>query len=84
MFVHSYFFKECSNFDFVVGKISHSWWFRSKNFLNPHMVNLSVYLSDIVFDYNFHKNKTMARKFWYVLELHRFALYKKNCYRDVY
>ena len=44
MFVHRYFFEECSNFDnfFFVGKISPSRWSRSKNFLNPHVVNLSV------------------------------------------
>ena len=30
--------------------------------------------------YNFRNNKTVARKFSYVFELHRFALYIKYCY----
>ena len=64
----------------VVGKISASWWSRSKNFLNPHVVNLSVWQFNILFAYNFRKNRTMARKLWYVFELHRFALLMKNCH----
>ena len=38
-----------------------------------------VCLSNILFGYNFRKNRTMARKFWYVSELHRSALDMKNC-----
>ena len=46
IFVHQDFFEECSDFDtffvVVVRKTSASWWSRSKNFLNPHVVNMSV------------------------------------------
>ena len=30
--------------------------------------------------YNFFKNWKMAKKFWYVFEIHRFALHMKICY----
>ena len=61
-------------------KIWALWWSRFKNFLNPHWVNLSVCLFNILFGYNFRKNRTMTMKFWYVFELHKFALYMKKCY----
>ena len=84
MFVPQYFFKECFEFDnifvVVVGKTWTSWWSRSKNFLNPHEVNFSACLFNILFGYNFRKNRTMARKFWYIFELHRFVLYMKKFY----
>ena len=80
MFVHRYFFKECSDFDIFFRKISASWWSRSKNFLYPHVVNLSVRQFNILFGFNFLKNGTIAKKFWNVFELHRFVLYIKNCY----
>ena len=86
MFVHRYFFEECSDFDFilfvvvVVGKFTASWRSRSKYFLNPRVVNLSVCLFNTLFGNNFRKNKKMSRKFWNVFELHMFALHMKNCY----
>ena len=82
MFAHRYFFEEYSDFDHFsfVGKISASWWSRSENFLNPRVVNLSVCLFNILFGYNFRKNRTMARKFWLVFQLHRFALHMANSY----
>ena len=83
MFVHRYFFEECSYFDnfiFIIGKISASWWSHSKNFLNSHVVHLSVCLFNILFGYNLGKNRTKPRKLWYVFEVHRFALHMKNCY----
>ena len=67
MFVNRYFF-------------SASQWSHFKNFLIPLVVNLSACLFNILFGYNFLENRTMARKFWYVLELHRFALHVKNCF----
>ena len=83
MFVHRYFFEECSDFDtfffVVVGKISASWWCRSKTFLNPHEVNLSVSLFNILFSYSFRKNRIMTRKFWHVFEHKRFASHMKDC-----
>ena len=61
-----------------VGKITLTKWSRSITFLNPHSVNLSVCVLNILFGYNFRKNRTMARKFWCVFELHRFALCMRN------
>ena len=58
-------------FFFLVGKISALWWSRFKNYLNPHVVNLSVCVFNILFGCKLRKNKTIARKFWYVFELHR-------------
>ena len=82
MLVQPIFFRRMLQFwqFFFVGNISASWWSRFKNFLNPHVVNLSVFQFNILFGYNFRKNRTMARKSWYVFELHRFALHMKNCY----
>ena len=57
---------------------------RSKNFLNPPVVNLSVCLFSVLFGYNFFKSKIMASKFWYVYELLRFAVHMKNCYDIVH
>ena len=62
---------------FVVGKISFLWWSGSKNFLNPHGVNLLVCLFNNLFDYNFRRKRTVIREFLYVFELHRFALRMK-------
>ena len=81
------FFRRMLNFDnffFVVGKISASWWSRSKSFLDPCVVNLSVCLFNILFGYCFRKNRTMTMKFLYVLELQRFGLHIKNCYSIVH
>ena len=58
------------SFFFFAGKVSASWWSRSKNFLNQHLVNLSVCLFNILFGCNFRKNRTRAKKFWFVFELH--------------
>ena len=77
---------DCSDFDnfFLIGKISASWCSRSKKILNPHVLNLSFCLFNILFGYNFHKNKSMTRKFLYVFELLRFAFHMKNCYCNVH
>ena len=67
MFVHRYFFKECSDFDtffVVVEKISASWWSHSKIFLNLQVVNLPVYLLNILFGYNFCKNYCFIASFF--------------------
>ena len=45
-----FFLRECSDFDIfvtAVWNITASQWSRSKSFLNPHMVNLSVCLINI-------------------------------------
>ena len=44
------------------------------------MVNFYVCLFNIFFGHNFRKNRTTAKKFWYVFQLHRFALQMKNFY----
>ena len=59
----------------AVGKISASWSFSSKNFLNRQVLNLSICLFNILFGYNFFKNEIIAKKFWYAFETHRFALH---------
>ena len=63
------------------GKISALRWSRSKNFLNSHVVNLSVCLLNILFGYNFRKKRGIARKFWYVFKLHRSDLPTKISHR---
>ena len=68
---------------FFVGKIFVSWFSRSKNFLNPCMVNLCVCLFNILFGWNFRKNRRMTREFWHVFEIHEFALHIKSCYYSV-
>ena len=42
-------------------------------FTGPHQ-NLEY----LFIDYNFLKTRTIAKKFWYVFELHRFVLHMKN------
>ena len=85
MFVHRYFFEECSDFDFilfvvvVVGKFTASWRSRSKYFLNPRVVNLSVCLFNTLFAVTSVK-KENGQKFLNVFELHWFALSIKNLY----
>ena len=63
----------------VAGKISASWWSSFKNFLNPHVVNLSVRLFYILFSYNFRKIVKWLGNFGMFLN-YIGLFYIKKCY----